>query len=395
MKRLSALLIMLLLLLGTVPAPAAEQSCLVPRGRPYENTFSDVPDGLWCAPYVRTVYETRLMEGFTQDRFLPGGNLTNAQITVVAARLYDLLTGGDGEIPAPADGESWYRGAYDLLADAGVLAQNTPGEQHTGLLWYDFQAADPCFRFFFAAVLSATVRAAGAELPALNEVERIYDLTGEEEDFPDILRFYNAGILNGCDRYGGLHGSSRLTRGEASAMLSRIVDPAQRLTFTLPGLDLCADVLCLAPDSPVLTVGGESFTAQQFAYDLCLGLSQSARPEDGLDFGVIRMKRTVAISRLGREQGLTPDSSAEYLLEHWDGYLGLSRSAWQWQAERDSYYVPLLRAYAERYGDKLYLAKLESDLDAQCAQLTVGFSAQFEALDLDALYQRAKELNIG
>jgi len=48
----------------------------------------------------------------------------------------------------------------------------------------------------------------------------------------DICDFYRAGVLTGTDRYGTFNGSRPLTRGEAAAILARIVQPELRLSFT-------------------------------------------------------------------------------------------------------------------------------------------------------------------
>ena len=44
--------------------------------------------------------------------------------------------------------------------------------------------------------------------------------------------FYRANILNGTDRCGRFRGASDLTRGQAAAILARIIDPNQRLSFS-------------------------------------------------------------------------------------------------------------------------------------------------------------------
>lgn len=47
-----------------------------------------------------------------------------------------------------------------------------------------------------------------------------------------ILDFYNAGILTGSNEYGAFNGLDTLNRGQAAAMLARVVDPSQRVQFT-------------------------------------------------------------------------------------------------------------------------------------------------------------------
>ena len=96
-------------------------------------------------------------------------------------------------------------------------------------------------------------------LPELNAVSAVPDCMDET-----ILQFYRWGILNGKDPYGSLHGSAALSRAAAAAMLARLIDPAQRLTFELEPLELCRELLGVAPDTVLLRISGQEITAEQF-----------------------------------------------------------------------------------------------------------------------------------
>lgn len=78
-------------------------------------------------------------------------------------------------------------------------------------------------------------------LPAINDVDRVPDNMD-----PAVLALYNAGILTGSDTYGTFDEDGTLNRGQAAAMLARLVDPSLRQRFTLEPFDLCTDVLGLA-----------------------------------------------------------------------------------------------------------------------------------------------------
>lgn len=55
----------------------------------------------------------------------------------------------------------------------------------------------------------------------------------ENEEVRDcIYTLYNAGILTGSDAYGTFHPDDGITRAEVAAIMARIIDPAQRKTFT-------------------------------------------------------------------------------------------------------------------------------------------------------------------
>lgn len=71
-------------------------------------------------------------------------------------------------------------------------------------------------------------------------------------------------ILARKDAYGTLDGDAWLTRGAAAAMLSRVIDPAQRLTIDLMPLELCRGLLEIDPAAVLMTVVGRQITADQF-----------------------------------------------------------------------------------------------------------------------------------
>ena len=267
-SRLAALFLTLAMLLCSLPVSAAESNWLVPKAKNYAG-FADVK-GAWCESYVETVYEAGLMTGKSASTFDISSNLTIAQITVITARLHSLLNGGDGVLPAPAEGQEWYQPAIDYLK-AHVEDANSVGPvlgtrivQMETIPIYAVQNA-PRWDLvsFLASVLPEDA------LPPINNITILPDSADE-----DTLRFYNAGILNGVDEYGTLLGNKPLTRGAAAAILARIIDPSLRLTFTLKSFDLCRDVLDVEPDTVLLTVDGQDVTAELFAYQLCMSLLQ-------------------------------------------------------------------------------------------------------------------------
>ena len=94
-------------------------------------------------------------------------------------------------------------------------------------------------------------------LPEINEVSAVPDCMDDT-----ILQFYRWGILNGKDPYGSLHGSAALSRAAAAAMLARLIDPDQRLTFRPETLDLCRDMLNTDPETVPAVIGGQSLSAE-------------------------------------------------------------------------------------------------------------------------------------
>ena len=101
-RRFSALFLTLTLLLCTLPAAAAEgDDWLVPKVQEAP-AFTDMA-GVWCEDAVQTVCQAGLMQGRSDGSFNPSGALMPEHIVTICARLYDLLTGGDGVLPEPAE----------------------------------------------------------------------------------------------------------------------------------------------------------------------------------------------------------------------------------------------------------------------------------------------------
>lgn len=237
--RLAALFLALAMLLCALPASAAEAGWLVPKAKDCPG-FADV-ESTWCESYVETVYEAGLMEGKSAASFDINGNLTIAQITVITARLHSLLNGGDSVLPAPAEGEAWYQPAIDYLKahveDANGVGPIL-GTRIVQMETVPIYAVQNAPRWDLVSFLTSVLPEEA--LAPINNVTVLPDSTDEDE-----LRFYNAGILNGVDKYGTFLGNKPLTRGAAAAILARVIDPNLRLRFDQ--LDLFQDVIGDAP----------------------------------------------------------------------------------------------------------------------------------------------------
>lgn len=251
-RRYASLFLALALCLSlAAPAAAYSSGSLIPQQKTYTTAFTDTK-GTWCDGYVKTVYETGLMDGKSANSFDPGGSLTGAQIIVITARLHHLLNGGDGKFAAPQSGQSWYQPYYEYLLN---LPQTE--EDLASLLWF-LTPDSPCDRYDFVWLLSCVLP--DSALTAINSVNVLPDTSDS-----DIMAFYNAGILTGNDEYGTFHGFSSLTRAQAAAMLARIVDPSQRVKFTPKTLVYAKAILGLDPDTVMLTVDGVDLTAEAYA----------------------------------------------------------------------------------------------------------------------------------
>lgn len=371
-----------LLLSSSLSVIAAEAEWLIPKATDVP-AFTDTAD-IWCEPEIAVVCQAGLMEGRSADRFDPQAPLTYAQITVITARLYALLNGQDGTLPAAGTEEPWYQPALSLLKAECA----DPDVQFILKRFSDPAFPDsPCTRRSFALLLSGVLT---EPLPAINDV----DLIPDNMD-PAVLALYNAGILTGSDSYGTFDEDGTLNRGQAAAMLARLVDPSLRQRFTLEPFDLCTDVLGLAPETVVLTVGGAPVTAVEFANDLCTALHQAGGgSRTALDSAVHTWCfYTAPFQVLAEEKGVSLteeelDQTAQYSACY-DGYLGLDAAYWL----RKDTGVVLNGKLNDLYWQadwKAGTAYYHQDLDKTSQALLEGavIEPALESLDLAAVYRR-------
>lgn len=214
---------------------------------PAVNTYSgyaDVQETDWFYQNAKLCYETGLMTG-TDVGFEPGKNLTQAEAVVLAARVGAAIK-GDTLRPLQ-QGEDWW-----LPYEEYVLG----GE-------YLSAPADFAFRLQFVSLLDM-VLPEELLMPinniSLNDIPDNDPTIDRSEYGETALRFYQAGILTGRDTYGSFGPTYSLTRAEAAAMVSRIVRPELRLTFT-PADYSSFTAAYLTPDTVMFDTGA---TAEEF-----------------------------------------------------------------------------------------------------------------------------------
>lgn len=388
-----------------LPAAAAEETeWLLPPVKDAP-AFSDTA-GVWCESEVAVVYQAGLMQGQSDTQFSPSGTWMPEHVVAVCARLYSLLTGGDGVISEAEEGEAWYQPYYDYLAQALSY------EGGADALMMNFHATKyPAKRWHFVKLLHETLEAAEVELPAINAVTVVPDTAD-----PDLLDFYNAGILTGSDEYGTFRSNDTINRGQAAAILARLVDPALRQKLTLKSFDLCDDVLGLEADSQAIAITyGDAVRElsmdivaptlcekllEQYNRMLCDGVGANWL-DQVLPDTIEALKKDVAIDVLAQQQGITV--TEEELFEEYggpvvSGYRGKSEAAQVWENTHNLLLSKLHQRYNETYGAEVVAPSpgapsvggehLESDLQKLMDQMTAQVAPELSQLDLAAAQTR-------
>ena len=394
-------LLLLVFALLTIPALADETEILIPRIRTDEPGFTDIQD-IWCEESVRLCWQTGLMAGTSETTFSPEGKLSTTQLFVIAARLQDLLSGGTGIFREPNAGEKWYEPALEHYAKAVETANVTLVPTLSESVAQLAYATDgPAPRRWFVQLLSGALEASGTELPVINEPVKIPD-----SDEHAVHVFYRAGILNGTDRCGRFRGTSDLTRGQAAAILARIIDPNQRLSFSQKDFeeyDLCRDILQLDPEMVLFTVEGKEYTVLQYAEDILSAAYTANHPMHGEPDpeGTLRDIRTfcyftIAPVTLAESAGIALTETEEANLlstaREKDGYRGLSSDYWLWKDRVGLLKNKLEKYYVGQYGSvwntgEFYLNRFLFDEGDRLLKTAV-LSSNMDKVDLNGIAQR-------
>lgn len=195
-------------------------------------------------------------------------------------------------------------------------------------------------------------------------------------------------------------------------MLARVVDPAQRLRFTLKPFDQCRDVLDLPKDTLLLTIDGKPYTAEDCADALCQGLRQEVNrliadgqfdPDRVLDYAEKTMKLAVAAEQLAQQEGITV--SEEELTAAYGtvyiGYHGRTEAASRALNRQMLLSSKLTQVYEARYGTQTDgfspsapsrgREQLDHALQQLCAGLIAQRSAALQGLDIQAAAKRLQD----
>ena len=189
-----------------------------------EDVFSDVSSSAWYSNNVSSVYEYELMNGVGSNRFNPQGTITIAETFTTASRIHCIYFTGESLYVDSDDVFSvWYEPYLIYSQDSNILATTYP----------DYTAV--ATRADFAKILAASIDP--IDLQPINLVDDgaipDVDMSSDYADAAYLL--YRAGVLTGSDENGTFNPTSTISRAEAAAIITRIVDPSLRKTITLTG----------------------------------------------------------------------------------------------------------------------------------------------------------------
>ena len=228
-RRLAAFLCALVLLSSVSAAATGGLGAVFSRSRGYNGAFSDLAPELWYHDYAVALYEYGFTEGRGDGTFAGTAQVTLAELLTFSARVRAIYEaqGAAVEFPVGAEGEAWYAPYVAYLKEKNLLAEEFEGR-------YEAVATRAEMAGIFAKTLPAACyddRNAALVTDGYALGQYILDVDDYTPYQWEILWLYKQGILNGTDERARFMPYASVTRAEVAAMLTRMVEPAARLSL--------------------------------------------------------------------------------------------------------------------------------------------------------------------
>ena len=205
MKRILGAIVAVCLILTMVPAVLAV------------TPFTDVTADQWYYSDVENAYDMGLINGKTATEFAPQDNLTYAEAVKLAACMHQRYTTGAVTL---TNGTPWYQTYVDYCKDNGIITKDYP---------WEFNASRAGYMEIFA---NALPEEALTEVNFIAE-DSIPDVSSMHPQASSIYKLYRAGILQGNDAEHNCNPSASIMRSEVAAILTRMMEPSERISFTM------------------------------------------------------------------------------------------------------------------------------------------------------------------
>lgn len=188
-----------------------------------DDVFVDIEKKDWYYENVASVYEYSLMNGKGNNNFDPSGNLTIAEVIAVSTRIHCNYYSGYVPEFQIEDGDMWYNPYISYGIENEILKIEYPN--------YSISAT----RAEFAKILAASVDPIDLEEINIVDDGAIPDVDVNSDYANAVYLLYRAGVLSGSDSNGTFNPDSTITRAEAAAIITRIIDPSLRKSIELVG----------------------------------------------------------------------------------------------------------------------------------------------------------------
>jgi len=220
--KIISLLLTISLLVGVcvVPARAANASLdnFKTTNTYVVGQYSDVPATNTFSDNVKAGFEYGLMQGYGST-FGIGNNITRLASIIVACRINAIYTTGSNNI------ESTYTGTTQ---EKYIAYANEHGIYCT-FDDYSFTAT----RAEFAAILASALPDSALKVKNIVDENAIPDVMSSSRFADAIYKLYRSGVIVGSDAKGTFNPESKITRGAACAIATRMIKEDLRKSITL------------------------------------------------------------------------------------------------------------------------------------------------------------------
>lgn len=191
--------------------------------------FADVTEGSWYEENLQIACEYGLIQGITEDKFSPNGNITVAEVLVLATRLNEIYYNGKTSLE---NGSPWYQTYVEYAIENEIIQENEFSNYNTNISRENFA------KIIYNALPSEMY----AEINTVID-NAIPDVSSENLYAKEIYSLYKSGILSGSDDFGTFLPKTNIKRSEVAVIISRIVENALRKTITLDYIGISEVIL--------------------------------------------------------------------------------------------------------------------------------------------------------
>ncbi len=263
------------------------------------NPFTDVSESAWYYSDVIRAYHDGLINGKTNTTFAPDLNITYVEAIKLAACMYQKYTEG---VVTLTVGNPWYAPYLEYCIENGILR-----EDHG----YDLNA--PATRQGYMRIFAYSLPPEALEEINYVEPNSIPDVKND----PAIYKLYRAGIVGGVDAARNCNPDAFIKRSEVAAVLTRMMNKAARVEFTLGEKPV---------ETEPLRVTGASSYSHYGNYVFSVTFAGGSKPYTCTWYLGDGEKGTVlendAFVTLAYEQNQTDEATATFLFSADNPYLG-------------------------------------------------------------------------
>lgn len=204
--------------------PGQTNEVHLPKQNSYsQGHFSDVYPNQWFTDNVASAYELGLMKGKSSRVFDPYGDVTLAETITMACRIHSIYTKGYEDIPQSND-EKWYQQYLDYAYQNNIISWTA---------YHNANVESNATRVQFAEIMAKSLPDEGFYAMNFVQDDAIPDVSSADASATFVYKLYRAGILSGGDVRGTFSPQSYITRAEAAAIVSRVAESNNRVSFSL------------------------------------------------------------------------------------------------------------------------------------------------------------------